>query len=102
MKSGTILTYVCLSIYGYIVLVFPLTRLYVGLFVRYQIRNAQLHVGGRGMLFVCFCFLSFFLSLLVRSYMSITPGMFDLILFVPSTIFQLNRDGPSWVEPVLS
>ena len=28
--------------------------------------------------------------------------MFDLILYVPSTIFQLNRDGSNWVEPVLS
>ena len=28
--------------------------------------------------------------------------LFDLILYIPSTIFQLNRDGPSWVEPVLS
>ena len=27
--------------------------------------------------------------------------LFDLILNVPSTIFQLNRDGSSWVEPVL-
>ena len=26
----------------------------------------------------------------------------DLILYIPSTIFQLCRDGPSWVEPVLS
>ena len=26
---------------------------------------------------------------------------FYLILYVPSTIFQLNRDGSSWVEPVL-
>ena len=25
-----------------------------------------------------------------------------LILYVPSTIFQLNRAGSSWVEPVLS
>ena len=25
-----------------------------------------------------------------------------MILYVPSTIFQLNRDGSSWVEPVLS
>ena len=32
---------------------------------------------------ICFCF-------------------FDLILYVPSTIFQLNRGGSSWVEPVLS
>ena len=28
--------------------------------------------------------------------------LFDLILYVPSTVFQLNRDGSSWVEPVLS
>ena len=27
---------------------------------------------------------------------------FYLILYVPSTIFQSNRDGSSWVEPVLS
>ena len=28
--------------------------------------------------------------------------LFDLILYAPSTIFQLNRDRSSWVEPVLS
>ena len=28
--------------------------------------------------------------------------LFDLILNVPSIIFQLNRDGSSWVGPVLS
>ena len=28
--------------------------------------------------------------------------LFDLILYVPSTIFQLNRDRSSGVEPVLS
>ena len=28
--------------------------------------------------------------------------LFDLILYVPPPIFQLNRDGSSWVEPVLS
>ena len=28
--------------------------------------------------------------------------LFDLILYVPSTIFQLNRDRSFWVEPVLS
>ena len=28
--------------------------------------------------------------------------LFDLILYVPSKIFQLNRNGSSWVEPVLS
>ena len=26
----------------------------------------------------------------------------DLILYVPSTVFQLNRDRTSWVESVLS
>ena len=29
-------------------------------------------------------------------------SLFDLILYVPSTIFQLDRDGSSWVEPVQS
>ena len=28
-------------------------------------------------------------------------SLFDLILYVSSTIFQLNRDGSSWVKPVL-
>ena len=28
--------------------------------------------------------------------------LFDLIIYVPSTIFQLNRDGSFWIEPVLS
>ena len=28
--------------------------------------------------------------------------LFDLILYIPSTIFQLYRDGSSWVELVLS
>ena len=28
--------------------------------------------------------------------------LFDLILYVQSTIFQLYRDGSSWAEPVLS
>ena len=28
--------------------------------------------------------------------------LFDLILYVPSTIFQLYRDGSFWVEQVLS
>ena len=33
---------------------------------------------------------------------NIKDDLFDLILYVASTIFQLNRDGSSWVEPVLS
>ena len=32
----------------------------------------------------------------------LTGFLFDLILNVPSTIFQLNRDRSSWVQPVLS
>ena len=28
--------------------------------------------------------------------------LFDLFFYFPSTIFQLNRDGSSWVEQVLS
>ena len=33
---------------------------------------------------------------------AIQDCLFDLILYVPSTIFQLNRDKSSWVQPVLS
>ena len=29
-------------------------------------------------------------------------NLLDMILYVQSTIFQLNRDGSSWVEPVVS
>ena len=29
-------------------------------------------------------------------------GLFDLILYVPSTIFQLYSGGSTWIEPVLS
>ena len=28
--------------------------------------------------------------------------LFDLILYVPSTIFQLCRDRSTWIEPVVS
>ena len=36
-----------------------------------------------------------------KSTGDITICLFDLILYVPSTIFLLNRDGSSWVEPLL-
>ena len=35
-------------------------------------------------------------------HISIISVLFDLIGYVPSTIFQLYRDESSWVEPVLS
>ena len=38
----------------------------------------------------------------IRVLVSVVSCLFDLILYVPSTIYQLNRDGSSWVEPVLS
>ena len=44
-------------------------------------RNIKVHQSRYLLLFVC---------------------LFDLILYVPSTIFQLYRDRSSWVEPVLS
>ena len=37
-----------------------------------------------------------------RVVLFISFCLFDLILYVPSTIFQLNRDASSWFEPVLS
>ena len=39
---------------------------------------------------------------LIYIYKSYSLCLFDLILYVPSTIFQLNRDRSSWVKPVLS
>ena len=47
-------------------------------------------------LFVCF------VALHPKSTAMVIFFLFDLILNVPSTIFQLYRDGSSWVEPVLS
>ena len=32
-----------------------------------------------------------------RELVALFVCLFDLILYVPSTIFQLNRDGSSWV-----
>ena len=50
------------------------------------------------------CWVFFFKSLLSSAdfFFKIDIFFFDLILYVPSTIFQLNRDWSSWVEPVLS
>ena len=42
------------------------------------------------------------LSLPMVDSSSVIVCLFDLILYIPSTIFQLYRDGSSWVEPVLS
>ena len=42
------------------------------------------------------------LSVKVQINSHVNLFLFDLILYVPSTIFQLNSDGSSWVEPVLS
>ena len=39
---------------------------------------------------------------LLVAFLGIFDLMFDFILYVPSTIFQLYRDGSSWVEPVLN
>ena len=37
-----------------------------------------------------------------KEFSTVLFCLFDLILYVPSAIFQLNRDGSSWVETVLS
>ena len=41
-------------------------------------------------------------SLLKQGFRYYLFVLFDLILYVPPIIIQLNRDGSSWVEPVLS
>ena len=43
-----------------------------------------------------------FIKIIIKRNRQLKSVLFDLILYVPSTIFQLNRDGSSWVEPVLS
>ena len=52
-----------------------------------------------GFIFPFFCKIS---SHFEKEHICLFAVLFDLILYVPSTIFQLNRDGSSWVEPVLS
>ena len=58
---------------------------------------------------VCHTFLSVHCNLVRAGFLAFLYVMyycfvclFDLILYVPSTIFQLYRDRSSWVEPVLS
>ena len=41
-------------------------------------------------------------KLVCKRYEQMIVCLFDLILYVPSTIFHLYRDESSWVEPVLS
>ena len=40
--------------------------------------------------------------LIIDTDVSFSFYFVDLILYFPSTLFQLNRDGSSWVEPVQS
>ena len=49
------------------------------------------------------CFIEVrYLSLMSIVKILLAESLFDLILYVPSTIFQLYRDGSSWIESVLS
>ena len=57
-------------------------------------------IGCKELLFMTSQFIGCTVSLFI-TYHSLV-ALFDLILYVPSIIFQLNRDGPFWVELVLS
>ena len=48
------------------------------------------------------CLCSLLILCMLDNFSCMSGNLFDLILNIPSTIFQLNRDGSSWVEPVLS
>ena len=68
-----------------------------------------LSVIGFGLLALAFAFIVSQVGTMIlqvinmgRSHYDNGTFLFDLILYVPSTIFQLNRDRSSWVEPVLS
>ena len=67
-------------------------REYVPVFLRKPIATCDFKRSGCKLFDILMVFLkeSFFVCL------------FDLILYAPSTIFQLNRDWSSWDEPVLS
>ena len=48
------------------------------------------------------CFAKWSILLCINCIKFLFVCLIDLILNVPSTIFQLNREGSSWVETVLS
>ena len=52
-------------------------------------------------LFYC-CLLFFKINFFLHKITECFCFLFDLMLYIPSTIFQLNSDRSSWVEPVLS
>ena len=70
------------------------------------LRRAQSSANGKFR--DCLSALNVSVNLDVNQYPSgPKPGLafvclFVLIIYIPSTIFQLNRDVSSWVEPVLS
>ena len=72
--------------------IFLLALLVIVGFLSTSKKDAAFHQGLHCLLRFCLLFL-FVLS----DFMC----LFDLILYITSTIFQLCRDGSSWVEPVL-
>ena len=68
--------------------------------------NENLSKGSRGMEQTRKCYRSYdsvsALWLRINNFWPVVDDLFDLILYVPSIIFELYRDGSSWVEPVLS
>ena len=57
---------------------------------------------GREFLTSQICLLTLFAKIRFSQKFPNFVCLFDLVLYAPSTIFELNRDGSSWVEPVLS
>ena len=76
-----------------------------GKYLFIDMSQSQLHANLAGFfLLPTACFLHFRSNAIrqILDFLGETVCLFDLILYVPSAIFQLNRDGSSWVEPVLS
>ena len=70
-----------------------------------NIRALQMRISYNNLLIAlaCICTLCMVRYLMLNIGISAKGGcLFDLILYVPSIIFQIYRDGSSWVERVLS
>ena len=65
-----------------------------------QIRPLLWEQSDLGLHYLLKCFQN--ISAVHKMASFVVFDLFDLILYVPSTIFQLQRDGSSWIEPALS
>ena len=87
-----------------IILIFAITSTRYGAFMLFKPDGGTLSSQFKDFFSISWHMQSLMASLLNHFHHtgSLFVCLFDLILNVPSTIFQLYRNGSSWVEPVLS